>query len=196
MACGATITLKPPPQDPSPRCGSPAGEASAIRGRRQRRPLHVEVAQLLIEDHGYGSSRSPAAPRPVGRSAPSGHEARRPRAGRQCRGHRRADADLAGGGACAAVASRMRANLASPPNAFSSRFCLYAFLDAFIPRVKQLQVGDGSTTRPTSAMISLDAAERVERWIVRRRRAAPRLPGRQADRQFLEPTVLLHTSPR
>src|SRR5882762_605608 len=52
MACGATITLKPPPQDPLTTLrlgelvkasGYPAGGVNVV-------PCHVEVAQLLIED--------------------------------------------------------------------------------------------------------------------------------------------------
>src|SRR6266513_4846079 len=52
MACGATITLKPPPQDPLTTLrlfelvkssGYPAGAVNVV-------PCHVEVAQILIED--------------------------------------------------------------------------------------------------------------------------------------------------
>src|SRR5439155_150503 len=52
MACGAAITLKPPPQDPLTTLrlaeiigasGYPAGGVNVV-------PCHVEVAQLLIED--------------------------------------------------------------------------------------------------------------------------------------------------
>ncbi|MGH7538591.1 MAG: aldehyde dehydrogenase family protein [Gemmatimonadales bacterium] len=52
MACGATITLKPPPQDPLAALrmteivnasGYPAGGVNMV-------PCHVEVAQILIED--------------------------------------------------------------------------------------------------------------------------------------------------
>src|SRR5579859_58372 len=52
MACGATITLKPPPQDPLTTLrlaeivtasGYPEGAVNVV-------PCHVEVAQLLIED--------------------------------------------------------------------------------------------------------------------------------------------------
>src|SRR5437762_10073576 len=52
MACGATVTLKPPPQDPLTTLrlgdlvrasGYPAGGINVV-------PCHVEVAQLLIED--------------------------------------------------------------------------------------------------------------------------------------------------
>src|SRR5437899_7489755 len=52
MACGATITLKPPPQDPLTSLrlfdlvqasGYPDGAANVV-------PCHVEVAQILIED--------------------------------------------------------------------------------------------------------------------------------------------------
>src|SRR5947207_7953968 len=52
MACGATLTLKPPPQDPLTtlrlaemvkNSGYPAGGINVV-------PCHVEVAQLLIED--------------------------------------------------------------------------------------------------------------------------------------------------
>src|SRR6266516_1749367 len=52
IACGATITLKPPPQDPLTTLrlfdlvktsGYPAGAVNVV-------PCHVEVAQILIED--------------------------------------------------------------------------------------------------------------------------------------------------
>src|SRR5688500_17943752 len=52
MACGATITLKPPPQDPltTLRLGELVNASGYPAGAVNIVPCHVEVAQLLIED--------------------------------------------------------------------------------------------------------------------------------------------------
>src|SRR2546430_3846520 len=72
IACGATITLKPPPQDPLTTLrlgelvkasGYPAGAVNIV-------PCHVEVAQILIEDPRVRVITFTVAPRPGGPSAP------------------------------------------------------------------------------------------------------------------------------
>ncbi|MGH7754612.1 MAG: aldehyde dehydrogenase family protein, partial [Gemmatimonadales bacterium] len=52
MACGAAITLKPPPQDPltTLRLGELVAESGYPKGGVNIVPCHVEVAQVLIED--------------------------------------------------------------------------------------------------------------------------------------------------
>ena len=52
MACGATITLKPPPQDPltTLRLGELVKASGYPDGGVNLVPCHVEVAQILIED--------------------------------------------------------------------------------------------------------------------------------------------------
>src|SRR2546428_12843875 len=52
MACGATITLKPPPQDPltTLRLGDLVKASGYPDGAANIVPCHVEVAQVLIED--------------------------------------------------------------------------------------------------------------------------------------------------
>src|SRR5205807_1427133 len=52
MACGATITLKPPPQDPltTLRLGDLVRASGYPAGGVNITPCHVEVAQILIED--------------------------------------------------------------------------------------------------------------------------------------------------
>jgi len=52
MACGATITLKPPPQDPltTLRLGEIIKTSGYPEGAVNIVPCHVEVAQVLIED--------------------------------------------------------------------------------------------------------------------------------------------------
>ena len=52
MACGATITLKPPPQDPltTLRLGDLIKASGYPDGAVNIVPCHVEVAQILIED--------------------------------------------------------------------------------------------------------------------------------------------------
>src|SRR6266849_2728956 len=52
MACGATVTLKPPPQDPltTLRLGDFVRASGYPEGGVNITPCHVEVAQILIED--------------------------------------------------------------------------------------------------------------------------------------------------
>src|SRR5256884_1575873 len=52
MACGAAITLKPPPQDPltTLRLAEIIGASGCPAGGVNIVPCHVEVAQILIED--------------------------------------------------------------------------------------------------------------------------------------------------
>jgi glyceraldehyde-3-phosphate dehydrogenase (NADP+) len=71
-----------------------------------------------------------------------------------------------------------------------------AFLDLLLEKVKQLKVGDVlDDDTDVGPMISLEAAERVERWIKEATSAGAEIAlGGKRSGVFLEPTVLLHTS--
>src|SRR6185503_17172409 len=72
------------------------------------------------------------------------------------------------------------------------------FLDAFISRVKQLKGGDILDDKTdVGPMITLDAAERVERWIAEAVKGGAKIAlGGKRSGQVLEPTVLLNTTPQ
>jgi glyceraldehyde-3-phosphate dehydrogenase (NADP+) len=71
------------------------------------------------------------------------------------------------------------------------------FLDRFVPKVQQLVVGDVLEEKTdVGPLISLEAAERVERWIAEALAAGARLAtGGKRRGQYIEPTVLLDTTP-
>jgi glyceraldehyde-3-phosphate dehydrogenase (NADP+) len=71
-----------------------------------------------------------------------------------------------------------------------------SFLDVFLPKVKALKVGDVLDDKTdVGPMISLDAAERVERWIAEAVAAGAQLAtGGTRNGAYVAPTVLTHTS--
>ena len=201
MACGATLTLKPPPQDPLTTLrlaelvkasGYPAGGINVV-------PCDVEVAQLLIED-------------PRVRLITFTGSAKAGWAIRAKAGTKRVVLELGGN---AAVIIEPDADLewaakrcAAGGFTYAGQSCISTqriyvhesvytpFLDAFVQRVRQLKVGDVlDDTTDVGPMISLDAAERVERWIGEAVTGGAKIAvGGKRTGPFLEPTVLLHTS--
>ena len=201
MACGATLTLKPPPQDPLTTLrlaelvkasGYPAGGINVV-------PCHVEVAQLLIEDPHVrlitftGSARAGWAIR-----AKAGTKRVALELGGNAAVIIEPDADLAWAAARCAIGGFTYAGQSciSTQRIFVHASVYTQFLDAFIPRVKQLNVGDVLDEKTdVGPLISADAAERVERWIGEATAAGAEIAlGGKRTAQFLEPTVLLHTS--
>ncbi|HEV8305122.1 MAG TPA: aldehyde dehydrogenase family protein [Gemmatimonadales bacterium] len=202
MACGAAITLKPPPQDPLTTLrlaelvnasGYPAGGVNVV-------PCSVDVAQILIEDPRVrlitftGSAkagwaiRSKAGPKRVALEL-----------GGNAAVIVEPDADLGWAAARCAVGGFTYAGQSciSTQRVFVHESAYTPFLDAFIQRVRQLNVGDVLDEKTDiGPMISLDAAERVERWIGEAVAAGAQVAvGGTRTGQSLEPTVLLHTSP-
>jgi len=202
MACGATLTLKPPPQDPLTTLrlaelvnasGYPAGGINVV-------PCHVEVAQLLIEDPRVrlitftGSAKAGWAIR-----AKAGTKRVALELGGNAAVIIEPDADLTWAAARCAIGGFTYAGQSciSTQRIFVHESVYTPFLDAFVKRVRELRVGDVLDEKTdVGPLISADAAERVERWIGEAKAAGAEVAlGGKRTAQFLEPTVLLHTSP-
>jgi glyceraldehyde-3-phosphate dehydrogenase (NADP+) len=201
MACGATLTLKPPPQDPLTTLrlaelvkasGYPAGGINVV-------PCHVEVAQILIEDPRVrlitftGSAKAGWAIR-----AKAGTKRVALELGGNAAVIIEPDADLAWAAARCAAGGFTYAGQSciSTQRIYVHESVYTPFLNAFLPRVQQLKVGDVLDDKTdVGPMISLDAAERVERWIGEAVAGGAEIAlGGKRTGQFLEPTVLLHTT--
>ncbi len=201
MACGATITLKPPPQDPlTTLClaelvkssGYPAGAVNVT-------PCHVEVAQILIEDPRVrvitftGSAKAGWAIR-----AKAGSKRVLLELGGNAAVIIEPDADLTWAASRCAIGGFTYAGQSciSTQRIYVHEQVYQRFLDAFLDKVRQLKVGnvlDDQTD--VGPMIGLDAAERVERWIQEAAAGGAELAlGGKRNGVFLEPTVLLHTT--
>ena len=202
MACGATLTLKPPPQDPLTTLrlaelvkasGYPAGGINVV-------PCHVEVAQLLIEDPRVrlitftGSAKAGWAIR-----AKAGTKRVALELGGNAAVIVEADADLAWAATRCAVGGFTYAGQSciSTQRIYVHEQVYAAFLDLFLPKVRALKVGDVLDEKTdVGPMISLDAAERVERWIGEAVAGGAEVAvGGTRTGQVIAPTVLLHTSP-
>ena len=202
MACGATLTLKPPPQDPLTTLrlaelvaasGYPAGGITVV-------PCHVEVAQILIEDPRVrlitftGSAKAGWAIR-----AKAGTKRVALELGGNAAVIIEPDADLKWAAARCAIGGFTYAGQSciSTQRIYVHDSVLTPFLDAFLTHVRQLKVGDVLDDHTdVGPLISADAAERVERWIGEARAAGAEIAlGGKRKGQFLEPTVLLRTTP-
>ncbi len=202
MACGATLTLKPPPQDPLTTLrlaelvkasGYPEGGIAVV-------PCHVEVAQILIEDPRVrlitftGSAKAGWAIR-----AKAGTKRVALELGGNAAVIIEADADLGWAASRCAVGGFSYAGQSciSTQRIYVHESVYTAFLDVFMPRVRQLRGGDILDDKTeVGPLISLDAAQRVERWIGEAVAAGAQVAvGGKRTGAFLEPTVLLHTSP-
>ena len=202
MACGATITVKPPPQDPLAvlrlmeivqASGYPDGGVRMV-------PCHVEVAQILIEDPRVrlitftGSAAAGWAIR---------SKAGTKRVVLELGGNAgviiEPDADLAWAASRCAVGGFTYAGQSciSTQRIYVHEDVFGAFVDAFLPKVAALKVGDVLDERTdVGPMISLDAAQRVERWIEEAKAGgADVATGGTRTGAFLTPTVLLRTTP-
>jgi len=204
MACGATLTLKPPPQDPLTTLrladlvkasGYPAGGINVV-------PCHVEVAQVLIEDPRVrlitftGSAKAGWAIR-----AKAGTKRVLLELGGNAAVIVEQDADLAWAAARCAAGGFTYAGQSciSTQRIYVHEQVYAAFLGLFLPKVRALKVGDVLDDKTdVGPMISLDAAERVERWIGEAVAGGAEIAlggTRTGGGQFLAPTVLLHTTP-
>ncbi|HEY6110675.1 MAG TPA: aldehyde dehydrogenase family protein [Gemmatimonadales bacterium] len=202
MACGATITVKPPPQDPLAvlrlmeivqASGYPDGGVRMV-------PCHVEVAQILIEDPRVrlitftGSAAAGWAIR---------SKAGTKRVVLELGGNAgviiEPDADLTWAASRCAVGGFTYAGQSciSTQRIYVHEDVFGAFVDAFLPKVAALKVGDVLDERTdVGPMISLDAAQRVERWIEEAKAGGAEVAtGGTRQGAFLTPTVLLRTTP-
>jgi len=202
MACGAAITLKPPPQDPLTTLalyelvlgsGYPDGGVRVV-------PCHVEVAQLLIEDPRVrlitftGSARAGWQIR-----AKAGTK----RVALELGGNAGviiepdADLDWAAGRCALGGYTYAGQSCISTQRIFVHQDVYPAFLDRFVPKVAKLVVGDVLDERTeVGPLISRDAAERVAGWIAEAvAQGAQVATGGKRRGQLLEPTVLVSTTP-
>ncbi len=202
MACGAAITLKPPPQDPLTTLklgglvhasGYPAGGVNIV-------PCHVEVAQILIEDPRVrlitftGSAKAGWAIR-----ARAGTKRVVLELGGNAGVIIEPDADLGWAASRCALGGYTYAGQSciSTQRIYVQEQVYEAFLDLFVPRVQHLKVGDVLDEKTeVGPLISLEAAQRVEEWICDAvTGGAVVATGGKRSGAFLEPAVLLRTSP-
>lgn len=202
IACGAALTLKPPPQDPLTTLklgelvrgsGYPAGGINVV-------PCHVEVAQILIEDPRVrlitftGSAKAGWAIR-----AKAGTKRVALELGGNAAVIVEPDADLVWAATRCAVGGYTYSGQSciSTQRVFVHESVYTSFLDAFVQRVMQLKVGDVlDPSTDVGPMISVEAAERVERWIGDAVRAGARIAtGGKRHGAYLDPTVLVSTTP-
>src|SRR6266446_1206539 len=201
MACGATITLKPPPQDPltTLRLGDLVKASGYPDGAVNIVPCHIEVAQVLIEDPRVrlitftGSAKAGWAIR-----AKAGTKRVALELGGNAAVIIEPDADLTWAAARCAIGGFTYAGQSciSTQRIYVHESVSTPFLDAFTRRVQQLKVGDVLDEHTdVGPMISADAAERVERWIAEAVATGAEIPlGGKRNGVFLQPTVLTHTT--
>jgi glyceraldehyde-3-phosphate dehydrogenase (NADP+) len=201
MACGAAITLKPPPQDPLTTLalydlvlasGYPDGGVRVV-------PCHVEVAQIMIQDPRVrlitftGSARAGWQIR-----AKAGTKRVALELGGNAGVIVEPDADLEWATSRCALGGYTYAGQSciSTQRIFVHQGVYRAFLDRFVPRVAALVVGDVLDEKTeVGPLISLEAAERVEGWIAEAAAGGAELAtGGKRRGQTLEPTVLLQTT--
>jgi acyl-CoA reductase-like NAD-dependent aldehyde dehydrogenase len=202
MACGASITLKPPPQDPltTLRLGELVAASGYPDGGVRIVPCHVEVAQILIEDPRVrmisftGSARAGWAIR-----AKAGTKRVALELGGNAGVIIAADADLAWAAARCAIGGFTYAGQSciSTQRIYVHESVYQPFLDVFLPKVRALKTGDVLDDQvEVGPLISLDAAERVDRWIQEAVAAGAQVAtGGKRTGAYLEPTVLVQTSP-
>ena len=201
MACGATMTLKPPPQDPltTLRLGELVKASGYPEGAINITPCHVEVAQILIEDPRVrvitftGSAKAGWAIR-----AKAGTKRVALELGGNAAVIVEPDADLTWAASRCSIGGFTYAGQSciSTQRIYVHERVYQQFLELLLAKVKQLKVGDVLDDRTdVGPMIALDAAERVERWIGEAVTAGAELElGGTRDGMFLEPTVLTHTT--
>ncbi|HEV2670875.1 MAG TPA: aldehyde dehydrogenase family protein [Gemmatimonadales bacterium] len=202
MACGAAITLKPPPQDPltTLRLGELIKASGYPEGGVNIVPCHVEVAQILIEDPRVrlitftGSGKAGWAIR-----SKAGSKRVLLELGGNAAVIIEADADLKWAAARCAIGGFTYAGQSciSTQRVFVQEGVYEAFLELLLQRVRELKVGDVLDDHTdVGPMISAEAADRVERWISEAVTTGAQIAlGGQRKGVFLEPTVLLHTRP-
>ncbi len=201
MACGATVTLKPPPQDPltTLRLGDFVRASGYPEGGVNITPCHVEVARILIEDPRVrlitftGSAKAGWAIR-----AKAGSKRVLLELGGNAAVIIEPDADITWAATRCAVGGFTYAGQSciSTQRIYVHERVYQSFLELFVQQVRQLKVGDVLDDHTdVGPMISLEAAERVERWIKEAMAAGAQVAlGGKRSGVFLEPTVLLHTT--
>jgi acyl-CoA reductase-like NAD-dependent aldehyde dehydrogenase len=201
MACGATITVKPPPQDPltTLRLGELVKASGYPEGGVNITPCHVEVAQILIEDPRVrvitftGSAKAGWAIR-----AKAGTKRVLLELGGNAAVIIEPDADLTWAASRCAVGGFTYAGQSciSTQRIYVHEQVYQAFLELFLDKVKQLKVGDVLDEKTeVGPMIDSGAADRVERWIQEAIAAGAEIAlGGKRSGVFIEPTVLLHTT--
>ena len=202
MACGASITLKPPPQDPLSSLilgelvagsGYPTGGVNVV-------PCELSVAQRLIADERV---RMISFTGSVGAGWAIRAQAGTKRVALELGGNaaaiieRDADLELAVERCAAAGYSYAGQACISLQRILVHEQVYARFLDAFAARVRTLQVGDpldaGTYVGP---MISEAAARRAEQWIEAAvGGGAEIVAGGRRRGAILEPTVLTRTRP-
>ena len=202
MACGSTITVKPPPQDPltTSRLGELVKASGYPEGGVNITPCHVEVAQILIEDPRVrvitftGSAKAGWAIR-----AKAGSKRVLLELGGNAAVIIEPDADLTWAASRCAVGGFTYAGQSciSTQRIFVHEQAYQGFLKLFLDKVKQLKVGDVLDEKTdVGPMIDPGAGERVERWIVEAVAAGAEVAlGGKRRGVFIDPTVLLHTTP-
>lgn len=202
MACGASITLKPAPQDPLSTLmlgeliaasGYPAGGVNVL-------PCELPVAQQLVGDERVrmisftGSAAAGWAIR-----AQAGTKRVALELGGNAAAIIERDADLAlAVERCAAAGYSYAGQVCISLQRIFVHEQVYAdFLDAFTARVAKLKVGDPMDAETyVGPMISEAAAARAEQWIAAAAKGGARVAvggGRRGA--ILEPTVLTDTRP-
>jgi len=202
MACGAALTLKPPPQDPltSLRLGEIVAASGYPTGGVNVAPCSVDVAQVLIEDPRVrmitftGSARAGWAIR-----AKAGTKRVTLELGGNAVAIVEPDADLAWAVARCTLGGFGYAgqSCVSIQRIFVHERVYGEFLDKLVTSAAKLRTGDLLDERTElGPMISLPAAERAEQWIQEAVEGGAEVAtgGRRPGRgQFVEPTVLLNT---
>ena len=201
MACGATITVKPPPQDPLATLrvmeivkasGYPEGGVNLV-------PCHVEVAQILIDDPRVrlisftGSAAAGWAIR-----AKAGTKRVALELGGNAGVIVEPDADLEWAAARCAAGGFTYAGQSciSTQRIYVHQDAYRRFVDLFLPKVAALKVGDVLDEQTdVGPMITVDSAQRVERWIAEAKVGGAEVAlGGTRRGAFLDPAVLLNTT--
>lgn len=202
IACGASMTLKPPPQDPltTIRLAAIVAQAGYPAGGMNIVPCELAVAEALVKDERVrmisftGSARAGWAIRAAA-------------------GTRRVALEL-GGNAGVIVESDADVDLAAQRcgiggYAYAGQSCISVqrilvhesvyqrFLDAFVARVKALKVGDPlDPATEVGPMIDEKTAQRAETWIAAAvAKGARALTGGTRAGTLVQPTVLVDTRP-
>jgi len=202
IACGASLTLKPPPQDPltTELLGEVIAEAGYPAGGVNVVPCDLAVAQHLVADERVrmisftGSAKAGWAIR-----AQAGTKRVALELGGNAGVIVEADADL----------ERAVERCAAGGYAYAGQSCISVqrilvhrsvyddFLRGFVARVGKLRTGDPLDPRTdVGPMISEDAATRAEKWVADAVRGGARIEvGGGRTRAVLQPTVLTATQP-
>ena len=202
MACGASITLKPPPQDPLSTLmlgeliaasGYPAGGVNIV-------PCELPVAQRLVDDarvRMISFTGSAAAGWAIRAQAGTKRVALELGGNAAAIVERDADLEMAVERCAAAGYSYAGQTCISLQRILVQEQVYAEFLDGFCARVRKLKVGDPMDAETyVGPMISEAAAARAEQWIAAAANGGARIAGGGGRRgAILEPTVLTDTTP-